>query len=176
VVALLPLGAYAVHQGRYLLMPGSERAAAHGYLAVAPALLALLLAVALAYRLEGAARRRSSGRTRWLPAAAWSAAALVMAYVGQELAEALVTPGAPLPFAAGGWVAVPLALMVGAVLALALRVDSVADGVLDRVMRPAIAVAPAAGALQWGCPTAPARPRPGPLAARSAGRAPPLRS
>jgi hypothetical protein len=171
-LALLPLGAYTVHQGRYLIVPGSERADAHGYLAAAPLAVALLLALALARRLERAARA-SSGVPPRPSSAAWSSTALLGIYVAQELAEALTTSGAPLPFAAGGWVSIPLALVIGGLISLALRVDAAADQVLGTAMR--VAIRPGSAAAPWHGAGAAlhVRPRCGPLARCAAERAPP---
>jgi hypothetical protein len=92
-------------------------------------------------------------------------------YVAQELAEALTTSGAPLPFAAGGWVSIPLALVIGGLISLALRVDAAADQVLGTAMR--VAIRPGSAAAPWHGAALHVRPRCGPLARCAAERAPP---
>jgi hypothetical protein len=170
-IALLPLGAFAVHQLRYLALPASEDPHAHGYLGVAPVLLAVLAALVLArYLQHSAAGRPVRGPRAILPIAG----ALLAIYVTQELIEAIAVPGAPLPFAHGGWIAAPLALAVGALLSLALRAGDAAQEALaaEVTLTPRLPLAPLA-LLAAGAPLA----RPGrPLARHCAGRGPPARS
>src|SRR4051812_50161349 len=69
--ALLALGGFAVHQVRYALVPDPHGAVAHGYLAAAPVVLALLLAAALGRTLLAPSR---GARLSW-PAAGGGAPA-----------------------------------------------------------------------------------------------------
>jgi hypothetical protein len=172
----------------------------HGYLVAAPPLLAGLLALAGAQLLmllarpatRGAAGRRPVPLLRRRPArfargaaahprlAAWlgSSAVLLAAYVAQETLEGALAPGHPAGLAgvlgAGGWLAIPASLVVGAVVALLLHG---ARAVLDA--RPADPRAP-----HWARAAIPAPPAfafphrslvsPGRgLARHLAGRAPP---
>jgi len=132
--ALLLAGALGVHELRYLLAFGGAAESAladhgHGYLTVLTPLLGTLAALGLAVGLVRAAaapsvRSATFVRVRRLwPAAS---AALLAIYVSQELLEGLLAPGHPSGWAgvvgSGGWLAVPLALAFGGVVALGLRV------------------------------------------------------
>src|SRR3954471_12194118 len=86
--ALLALGGFAVHQVRYALVPDPHGAVAHGYLAAAPVLVALLLAAALGRTLLAPARGR---RWSWVGASG----ALLALHVAQEAAERLIAGGGP---------------------------------------------------------------------------------
>ena len=173
--AALALAGFAVHQVRYALVPATHGEDAHAYLhAVAPAVLALLLALALGRSLAGLAARRTttapaSPLARWLA----SSAALLVLHAVQEGSERAFAGGGPLD--RGALLAVPLCLLVGAVVALALRGA-------DELLEAAAASAPLAAlprALRPAAPTsclvatAPVLARPGMLARHLAGRAPP---
>ena len=106
-----------------------------------------------------------------------TSSALLAMFVVQETLEGLLAPGHPAGFAAvfghGGWLALPLAAAVGALIALALRGAAATEP---------LAAAPA-GWLRW--PTEPfmaqaapafARPRLDVLARFLAGRGPPITS
>src|SRR3954469_2666382 len=110
--ALLALGGFAVHQARYALVPDAHGAAAHGYLSVAPVVLALLLAAALARTLLAPAR---GARWSWLAAGG----ALLAVHVVQEASERLIAGGGPVD--AGVLLVVPLCAAAGWLIALALR-------------------------------------------------------
>jgi hypothetical protein len=121
--ALLMSGAAVVHELRFALAPvrGGE-GPGHAYLHAALPAIAVLLALAaagfvarlLAPRSELGARR--SLRVEWLGCAL----VLFCAFVLQEGAESLLSAHAPI-FAAGGWLAVPLALAIGLAAALLVR-------------------------------------------------------
>jgi hypothetical protein len=128
-VALLLAGAYAVHSLRYLVAYGEGaehalRAQGHAYLDVAPAALTLLLAAALGALLARVARGggtcepKTSLRRLW----AVSVAALIGIFFAQELAEGWLSAGRPDGLASvaagGGWVAGPLSVAVGFLVAL----------------------------------------------------------
>lgn len=139
-IALLLAGAYAVHSLRYLVAygEGAEHAQGHAYLDAAPAALTLLLAAALGELLARVARGggtcepETSLRRLW----AVSAAALIGIFFAQELAEGWLSAGRPDGLAAvaagGGWIAGPLSVGVGLLVAL-----------LHRGARAALAAKPA---------------------------------
>ncbi len=160
--ALLPAAALTVHQLRFELAYGDHAegklaSEGHAYLSAFTPLAAMLVAVAAGLFLARFARARRSGDRQggghfgflrmWLAVAA----ALVLIYSGQELLEGFLSSGHPEGmvgiFGGGGWWAIPLALLAGAVVALLLRV---AD----------------ANFVAWV--------RPEPLATAAAGRAPPV--
>jgi hypothetical protein len=125
LAAILAVGAFALHQLRYLLVSDASSAehSAHGYMAdlIAP-LAVLILAAALATLIRGtegaAAARVPLGRRIVL-----FAAALLALHLGQEVLEAALT-GHPVLAEAmldGGWLALPLAVGIGSVSALIAR-------------------------------------------------------
>jgi len=120
-------GELVVHQLRYVMFPAGE--SAHGYLPLLGVLSLTVLAVAAGQLAAVLERARRTGRhdrveVRFLPAWAMVAVGVLALFWVQETIEALLLGAAldaPLaPLAGGGWVAVPLALALGAVLALAL--------------------------------------------------------
>lgn len=133
--AAVAVGAFALHQLRYTVGYGSAASEAltahgHGYLTVVTPLIALVVAVAAGQFLAQLARARGGGRNA--PGAAclgrvWAAAAAILfsTYAGQELLEGALSAGHPAGVAAvlggGGWWALPLAAVVGLVVALILR-------------------------------------------------------
>jgi hypothetical protein len=118
--SILAVGAFALHQLRYLIASGASSAehSAHGYmtdLMVPIAVLVLAAALATLIRgTEGAAPARAPLGRR----IALFAGALFAIYVGQESLEVIVTAGHLAVLADGGWVAVPLALGIGALSAV----------------------------------------------------------
>jgi hypothetical protein len=187
--ALMPAAAFAVHQLRYKLAFGASASHAlaaqgHAYLASLTPWIVLLATLSVGATLGGLAQRWASGVARPGRAAGlgvWLAAALALLaiYGGQELLEGLLATGHPGGIAGvlgdGGWWAVPLALLIGGVLALALRGAETAERML--------AAAPAGGSLRLSAralDALPLRPAsqpllvlPAPLARAAAGRAPP---
>jgi len=140
--ALLGSGAIALHELRYLIGYGGDAghalaAQGHGYLDAVTATVALALVAALAVLIAAvvrvgapaAARTARPWRVRWLAASG----ALLAVFVAQELVEGALSPGHPAGLAGvagnGGWIAVPLALAIGAVVAVLLRG---ADAVIAR--------------------------------------------
>jgi hypothetical protein len=132
--ALLALVAFGVHELRYLLVPDPHASAGHAYLAAAPALLALLLALALGHSLAvlGRAARPARGLS-WIAASA----ALLAIHGGQELLERLLAGGGPID--AGVLLVVPLCAIGGALVAVGLRR---ADHLLREAAAPARAPRP----------------------------------
>lgn len=132
--ALMPAGAFAVHQLRYWLAYGSRASAelrlqGHSYLhSVVPWLVLLmassagvfLLALGRAFGGRGSLPRRTlSVATLWL----LCSACLVAIYVSQEFLEGLFATGHPGGLAGifgyGGWWSIPAAIAVGLVLTTA---------------------------------------------------------
>jgi hypothetical protein len=184
VLALVPLGALAVHELRYLAAFGShaDRELAeqgHAYLAWAGLAVALTTASALARFVTRLARARRGagpgGAPSWLATWATLAVGLLATYVVQELAEGVLASGHPAGLAGvlggGGWIAAPASLLVGGALALLLRGARATIELVAARTRRARRPRPAAAALP--------RPRPvvdrlpSPLASAAAGRAPP---
>lgn len=183
--ALLVAGSLALHDLRYAFGYGSGARAAlaehgHGYLAALEG-FAVLLALAAVSGLGLALLRARLGSGRpgspgsfgrvWLG----SSAALWTIYVMQEWLEGLLAPGHPAGLAGvvgqGGWIAALLAVVIGALVALALRgaeraLEWAAAGARARTGRPRVDLpAPPRGT---------ARPRVALMATHGAERAPPL--
>jgi hypothetical protein len=166
--ALLALAAFGVHGVRYLIVPDAHAAAGHGYLAAAPVLLALSIALAAGRTLALLGRGRVAGR-----GLSWAAAtaAIVAIHGGQELLERLLAGGGPID--AGVALVLPLAAIAGlGVSVLLRRTDRLlaravaATGRIPRVRPPAIILVLAPP--QRRVPIAAG------LARNLAGRAPPL--
>jgi hypothetical protein len=143
--ALLSSGACAVHQLRFALAPvhGGE-GPGHGYLHAALPLLTVLVALAatgfvarlVAPRDEGSSSR--SLRAEWL----LCAVVLFVAFVLQEGAESALSAHGPI-FAAGGWLAAPIAAVVGLAVALLVRGARAVVAAATRVAARLRAVPPA---------------------------------
>jgi hypothetical protein len=174
-----------VHQLRYELAygshAGSELAAqGHAYLGFLTPLIAMGLAAAAGLfmvelgRASIGERRRS--RALGLPLL-WGAAAfsLLAIYCCQELAEGFLSSGHPGGlvgvFGHGGLIAIPLSLLLGAVVAICLRgADAVVTWVASRVR----VRRPRRRPVSLRRPLDAPRFASAPLAASAAGRAPPL--
>jgi hypothetical protein len=133
-VALMPAGAFAVHELRYLLAYGPHASfvlqrQGHAYLHSFVPWIVLSLGLALggfARRIGRAwAGEHSLSRYSMSLLALWlvCSASLLTLYAGQESLEGLLVSGHPVGWAAifgyGGWWAIPAALCVGLVLAAA---------------------------------------------------------
>jgi hypothetical protein len=183
--ALLLTAAFAVHQLRYALSYGAHTGAAlahqgHAYLLAAAPFLGTLVAVAAARLLgrlagppPGRGAREHRLRVLW-PACSL---ALVALYAVQESLEGLFAAGHPGGWAAlaahGGWLALPLALLAGLVLAALLRVSArleAAPPLRLAALRAGLPLGPPSPALP-GAPDAALRPA---LAGNVGGRGPPL--
>jgi hypothetical protein len=129
--ALIALAALAVHQLRYRLAFGADAGEelahdGHAYLAQAlPVLVAFALAVLAAGILRAVLRRDASSGplTRSFAGRAVLYALMILAvFSAQELFEGALFAGHPsglaAVLAAGGWLALPLALVAGAAAAL----------------------------------------------------------
>lgn len=187
--ALMPGAALAVHQLRYTLAFGSHAdseltAQGHAYLFSLTPWIVLLATLAIGVSLGGAARRWAQGSSDGAPARhpllrtwALTAFALVLVYGGQELLEGLLATGHPGGLAGvfgdGGLWAVPAALAIGGILALALRGGTLVAAAL-RPARRRLRLPRAPLTLAAAPRTARPRARaPRPLARAAAGRAPP---
>jgi hypothetical protein len=127
LAAILAVGAFALHQLRYLLGGASSRAelAGHGYMTdlLAP-IAVLVLAGALATLIRGTEGVSSTPALLGRRITIFTAA-LLSIYLGQESLEAVMTAGHPWGVGAiltgGGWIALPLALSIGALSAVLAR-------------------------------------------------------
>jgi hypothetical protein len=174
--ALLSSGAWAVHELRFTLAPVDGGVGpGHTYLHAALPLLTVLVALAatgfvarlVAPREEGPAQR--SLRRDWLSCAV----VLLVSFVLQEGGESALSAHGPI-FAAGGWLGVPLAAVIGLMVALLLRGARAAVAAGTRLAArlraalgspPACALAPPAARRPAGAPLRhlAARPPPGSL-------------
>jgi hypothetical protein len=183
LAALIAVGALAVHDLRVLAGYGRDadlimREPAHAYLPFATGLAAMLLlaaSVQLTRSLTGAALDRSrvaqtaSTWRRWLVVSLL----LVGTYLVQASAESFFDPGHPI-IGHGGWSVVPLALAVGFVIAVVSREADRA--VLSGPALPMTLCVRACELVRVLALSRASSRRPVPLAAKGAGRAPPLRT
>ncbi len=161
LAAILALGAFALHQLRYLIAFGSSSSEelarqGHGYMAdwlpiVGVFTISALLGTLIRGRLGASLAKASLSRR-----AAIFAAALLAIFVTQESLEGVLAAGHPGGAAAvlgsDGWLAIPLAVVIGfvaALLARALEHVEIAIGarrtvVLPRAPRKAGSARPAA--------------------------------
>ncbi len=186
--ALMPAGAFAVHQLRYWLAFGNHAAAelqaqGHSYLHSVVPWIVLFLAAAVGSFLLALGRafsgRSSLPRHTLSVAALWllCTVSLVTIYVCQEFLEGLFATGHPGGlvgiFGYGGWWSIPAAAAVGLVLTAAFHgARRVLQAVADRSGRPqARALRPP----QWPRTyRAPFIHAPAPLADGWSGRGPPV--
>lgn len=165
IAALLCACSLALHQLRWLLVPATPEPS-HGYIPFAGALAGLLVTLAAAQLLDRAsmARRTGRGEAAGLPyRSAWwlAATALLAIFSVQELFEgALLT--------SGFWLAVPLAVTFGALVALVLAgASAVVAAAARRFRRHSRAPVVRRPAARFARPA-------GILATHLAGRAPPI--
>lgn len=183
LAAVIAVAALVLHELRYLIGFGDHAGEAlaargHAYLPFAGGVAGLLLALAGAQLLVAIDRARRTARGERAPSFArlWLALAAVLlaVYSGQELLEALLSRGQHLgpavPFAEGGWSAIPLALVLGAASALLLTGASRAVMTAARRARP-VRLRPLRGGPRR--PVAPTRAPCHVMARHLAGRAPP---
>ena len=188
--ALTPAAALLVHQARYELAYGVDapRALAeqgHAYLSSTAPWIVLLAALALGASLgalvqrwaggagtDGRAPRVSAVRV-WLLASA----GLLAIFTGQELLEGWLAPGhaagAAAVLGAGGWWALPAALVVGGLLTLVLRAGTVVQEALAALAPLQLRLRAGARAVTGTLLASAAPRRSRPLARCAAGRAPP---
>lgn len=131
--ALLSGGVFAAHQLRYLLAYGHEshqalRAQGHGYLALLlPAVviaLTLCAASLVTALVLGDRSPTECQRPNWRRLWASSSGLLLLAYVVQECLEAALEPGHTVGLAVvaghGGWIVLPLVIVIGLAITLLL--------------------------------------------------------
>jgi len=132
LAAILALGAFALHQLRYLIAASAELAEqTHGYVTdLLPPIAVLILAAALATLVRGT-ERASPARPPLGRRIAVFAAGLLAIYASQESLEGLAATAHPAGPAAlladGGWLALPLALALGTLAALLARLLEVVE-------------------------------------------------
>ncbi len=186
--AAMPAAALAVHQLRYKLAYGAGASHAlaaqgHAYLSSLVPWIVLLATLSVGATLGRFARRWAagadarSGRTAGVRVWLAASAALFAVYAGQELLEGLFASGhlggLAAVFGAGGWWAVPVALLVGGLLALVLRGARVVERALDAARRGVRFSARGLGELAVRSPASPFAATVAPLARAGAERAPP---
>jgi hypothetical protein len=182
--ALVVAAALALHQLRYLVGYGGGSGEAlahqgHGYLMFAEMAAGVLLALGAGLLLTRISAARRTGTSEAAPrsfTALWlgAAATLLAVYAVQELLEGLGASGHPEGLAAlvghGGLVAVPLALVLGAFVALFVRgAHALVAAAAARGSRAGVRRAP----LQPAPRETRKVPRTSVLARHMAGRAPP---
>jgi hypothetical protein len=154
LVAILAVGAFALHQLRYLIAFADSSSTelaeqGHGYLAdLLGPLAVLVLAASLATLVRGTEGASTTGGRLGRRIAIF-AVALLAIHVGQESLEVILTVGQPTgvtaALAGGGWIALPLALGIGALAALLLRALEAAEHAIAvaHLKRPIRSRAPA---------------------------------
>jgi hypothetical protein len=130
LAAIMALGAFALHQLRYLIAFGGSSSAelaqeGHGYMSdLLPPVAVLVLAAGVATLIRGT-EGSSSVRTPLAHRVAGFAGALLAIFFAQESLEGLIVAGHPAGAGAvlanGGWLALPLAGVIGALAALLAR-------------------------------------------------------
>jgi hypothetical protein len=180
VAGLVLTGELGVHELRYLVFP--EHAPDHGYLPVLAALSVLALACGagqLVAALEGARSTGRDDRVTMSFRSAWVvlAAAIACLFAVQETTESLLAGGGAgaltAAFSGGGWVALPLAVAVSALMALALTGLRAAVRAAARATRISLRRRRERRRPSWDPAPRAAR---SPLSLNLAGRAPPLPS
>jgi len=187
--ALIAVGALGVHDLRYLLAfhghAGEELAVqGHSYLRFATPLIAGLLvlaAAAFATRLMRAYASGDGDEPRLIPSTsrmwALAGALLIGVYSTQEWIEGLLASGHPggiaAPYSHGGWLALPLAIVIGLVIALLLRGAAAAIAVAASKGRARLRPAAPAELRSSVARSVWSAPPQGALARRLAPRAPP---
>jgi hypothetical protein len=172
-----------VHELRYVLAygDGSGRAAAaqgHAYLASVTAVVAVLVVLGMTTFIARLARGLQSddGRPSQAPWRLWIATttSMLLIFALQESVEGALGSGHPTGLEGvlghGGWLAIPLAAAIGAMIALALR-GAAASAAPAPSLTPSLRWSPKPFALRL-LPSRSAA-RPDPLARHLAGRGPP---
>jgi hypothetical protein len=180
-VALVALGALIVHQLRYLGAYGGDAgrelaAQGHGYLGQAtPLVIALALAAVAGCLVRAALTGTPGGRRGRMGATAVFGGAILATFAAQEAIEGFLfaghMDGLSAVFGGGGWLAVPLALVLGFAAGLL-------DAALGRLESALAGLAPARSGRRAAVTAR--RPRPiflpriSPLALGAARRPPPV--
>ena len=141
MAALMGAGAYGVHQLRFALTPADRvTTQAHAYLAPVGTVVVGLLLLALAAALSRIARGHVDEAPRLRRLWPGTSASLVAVYCAQETIERLIAHGES-PFERGGWIAIPLAAVIGLAIALIARGAAAASEVAAADRRaPALTV------------------------------------
>lgn len=121
MAALLGAGTFAVHQLRFTLAGTVESPGGHGYLVPLGPVIALGLLLAFAGALARVARAAPDPAPRLRRLWPGASVSLFAVYCVQEAIEGLLTTGHPAGLAHGGWIALPLAIVIGLGIALAMR-------------------------------------------------------
>ncbi|HKG38487.1 MAG TPA: hypothetical protein VKB25_05815 [Conexibacter sp.] len=189
--ALMPAAALGVHQLRYELAFGGDASRAlaqqgHAYLASLTPWIVLLAGLALGASLGsltqwwargGDGRRPVSRRVAGVRVWLLASLALFAIFAGQELIEGAFAGGHAAGVAAvlggGGWWALPAALVIGGLLALALRAGAAVGEALSELAPLRLRLRSAAREARRLRPTMPLLVAGTPLARAGAGRAPP---
>lgn len=181
VAALVLTAALALHELRYAVAgrpAGDAVGSGHGYLPLVGLAASILLGAAVAMLARALARARRTGSPGERPfsfSRAWvlGTGALLALHLGQELLEATLSATGPGALVANGALLVaPLAVVLGALVALGLRG---AREALAAAARTAPACRPLGPAPYASKPrTVPARRQASPLALHLSQRAPPL--
>jgi hypothetical protein len=126
LASILAVGAFGLHQLRYLIaFGGSSGTEGHRYMSDLLAPIAVLVLAAFLATLIRGTEGATPERTPLVRRVAVFAAALLAIFVGQETLEGLIaghSAGVATVLSNGGWVALPLALAIGALAALLTRV------------------------------------------------------
>jgi hypothetical protein len=182
MAALVGVGSLAVHQLRFVLAygDGSDRALSsqgHAYLAVVGPLVVAAAVLAFARFLDRLARGARTSAPRFGRLWAVMSASLVAMYSVQESLEGLLSDEHPGGLAGvlghGGWLALPLSIAVGLLLALALRGLARADELLPRTASLRAQLPAAPPSLRASAPLLARRE---PCLAATSARAPPAAS
>lgn len=120
MAALMGAGTFAVHQMRYALSYDNE-VGGHGYLVPVGAVLAGVLLLACAALLGRVARRAEERAPSFGRLWAATSVALLCVYTVQESLESILSGHVPGVFEHGGLVTLPLAVVIGLVIALLMR-------------------------------------------------------
>jgi hypothetical protein len=130
LASILAVGAFALHQLRYLIAFGGSASAelahdGHRYMSDLLAPVSVLVLAALLATLIRGTEGATPDRAPLARRIGIFAGALLAIFVGQELLEGLMATGrAAGPaavWAGGGWIALPLALAIGTLAALLVR-------------------------------------------------------
>lgn len=144
VSVLLLLGAWLVHQLRYLVALGpesAEHAASHGHAYLSISGPVLICAVALALLSWFFSLKPVTERTEAAPfGSTWIRMSLLLAaiFAFQEASEAVSSTHHPQMmdaiFGSGGWISIPLSFLVGAAISLALAGARAARAAIARTL------------------------------------------
>ena len=171
MATLMAVGTLLVHQLRFALSGSAEPVSGHAYLVPLTPILAGLLLIGCASALARFARGIADPAPRLRRLWAGVSASLLGVYCAQEAIEGALTSGHPGGFAHGGWIALPLAIVIGLAIALLMRGVAGIARRAPRRWRVAVPTAPVKTSLR-----PPALPRAVSVERHLAPRGPPLAS